>query len=193
MLVSDQFPDPILIIQKLNGEPKKSAEGCFKTYGDPSSGLRNSAIDYLVKPNGLTEMEEGVDFIISRAVLEHVNDLDGTMLDMKKALKKDGLAVHQVDLKSHGLHKNNRLDFLTWPSILWRMMYSQKGVPNRIRISGYRRSIEKASLIPILLDPILLADINEVVEVKHNLAREFRNISNEDLSWLGFWMVLKKD
>ena len=110
----------------------------------------------------------------------------------KKALKKDGLAIHQVDLKSHGLHKRNRLDFLTWPSLLWGLMYSQKGVPNRIRISEYRRLVKKSSLVSVLLEPILLAELDEVAEVRKSLAKEFSRISDEDLLCLGFWLVLKR-
>ena len=150
-------------------------------------------INYLVHPRGLSGLKEEADLIISRAVLEHVNDLDETFADMRRALLPDGVAVHQVDLRSHGLHMVNPLDFLTWPEMLYSMMYSQKGVPNRLRIDSYREAIKKNGLKQILMKPIRSANQKDIDEVRPYLAEPFRHISDDDLMCLSFWLVLCRD
>lgn len=180
------------LLNLLEGEPKRRAQSCFKEVGNPSSGLKNDAIEYLVKSDGLSGLHNEVDLVISRAVLEHVNNLPATIGDMERALVNGGLSVHQVDLKSHGLHKRNQLDFLTWPEVLWNLMYSQKGVPNRLRVNAYKTVTSHSGLKLKLLEPTLLAEQSEIAEVAPYLAAPFKNIRSEDLSWLGFWIILSK-
>lgn len=49
---------------------------------------------------------EEVDFILSQAVLEHVEDLDGTYSALFRWLRPGGLMSHQVDFRSHGLTRD---------------------------------------------------------------------------------------
>lgn len=180
-----------LLLESLTGEPRQRAADCFLKNGQPSSGF-SPRIHYLVRPSGLSGLHAAFDLVISRAVLEHVNDLSATFADMYQALRNDGVAVHEVDLKSHGLHRLNPLDFLTWPSRLWLWMYGHKGVPNRLRVNHYREVILDSGFETILMRPTLLAQEYDVIDVRPHLASPFRDISDEDLSWLGFWMVLRK-
>ena len=46
-----------------------------------------------------------VDLVFSQAVLEHVDDLEGTYSSMSDWLKKGGLISHQIDFKAHGTSK----------------------------------------------------------------------------------------
>src|SRR4029079_6621421 len=105
--------------------------------------------------------------------LEHVNDLSATFADMNRALSNDGLAVHEVDLKSHGLHRLNPLDFLTWPPRLWFWMYGHKGVPNRLRVNHYRSVVMNSGFETVLMRPTLLAEEREVPDVRPHLASPF--------------------
>ena len=179
------------LLEGLEGEARQHAEGCFLAKGDPSSGF-SPRIRYLIRPSGLSSLRTAVDLVISRAVLEHVDDLSATFDDMYEALRDGGLAAHEVDLKSHGLHRKNPLDFLTWPPRLWSLMYAHKGVPNRWRVNRYREVIFASGLKTMLMQPTLLAEKRDLDEVRPHLALPFQNISDEDLSWLGFWMVLEK-
>lgn len=180
-----------LLLDSLAGEARQRADGCFLEKGRPSSGF-SPRIRYLIRPSGLSGFRDAVDLVISRAVLEHVDDLPATLADMYQALREGSVAVHEVDLKSHGLHRRNPLDFLTWPPHLWLWMYAHKGVPNRLRVNHYREAITASGLNALLMRPTLLAEKKDMEEVRPYLALPFQNISDEDLAWLGFWMVLKK-
>lgn len=157
---------------------------------DGSSATR--AVTYLVTPSGLSGLRDAVDLIVSRAALEHVDDLAATFADMHQALCVGGMAIHQVDLKSHGLHQRNPLDFLTWSPRLWSLMYGHKGVPNRWRVDRYRTLIEEFGFELVTLEATAFATQQDVSAMRPYLAAPFRDLSDEDLSWLGFWLVMRK-
>ncbi|PWB56138.1 MAG: methyltransferase type 12 [Nitrosomonadales bacterium] len=180
------------LMEGLDGEAKARAASCFLKQGDPASGLCEQRIRYLVKPGGLSGLSNAADLIVSRAVLEHVNDLHATFADMRSALCETGVAIHQVDLKSHGLHRSNPLDFLTWPEHWWSWMYGHKGMPNRWRVNRYREALQENSLRTLLLKPTALAEQRDIEDVRPYLAEPFRAVSDSDLSWLGFWLVCDK-
>jgi SAM-dependent methyltransferase len=156
---------------------------------DLTQGFRPERLDYLVTRDGLCGLQGEADVVFSRAVLEHVNDLPATFADMAAALKPGGVAVHLVDLKSHGLHQTTPLDFLTWPTWLWDLMYSAKGVPNRLRVDSYRRQAEQAGLRLRLLRSTGDYSKAEIEAVRSDLAPEFRSLSDDDLGCKGFWLV----
>ena len=101
------------LIDGLEGKERVRAEQAFNEAGNPASGFASHSIKYLVRKSGLSGLVKYVDVIISRAALEHVNDLGATFRDMHNASHDSGIAIHQVDLKNHGLHRKNPLDFLT--------------------------------------------------------------------------------
>ncbi len=176
------------ITNRLNGKARERAESCLSSAGL----LIEGKVDYVIKPNGLAGFETEIDLIVSRAVLEHVNDLSATFDDMYKVLAESGLAIHKVDLRSHALHRRNQLDFLTWPEALWRLMYSHKGAPNRLRVDFYRRLVNERGFKTELIEVTDRANIECIREVRPRLAKEFRNLSDDDLGWLGFWLVIRK-
>jgi hypothetical protein len=171
---------------------RERLRACFREPGNFASGLTDGAVSYFVTQSGLINRAGIVDMVLSRAVLEHVDDLPGTFRDMSLALVSGGLAVHKVDLRSHGLHRTNRLDFLTWPDWLWRLMFSGKGVPNRVRVDRYRIEAPRAGLVVEKIEVCERATPEEVAQIHPHLAREFVNITKEDLAWLSFWMVCRR-
>jgi SAM-dependent methyltransferase len=180
------------LIERLPAPARSRAEDCFQARGEPESGFREERLHYIVQPSGLSGLRDAADLVISRAVLEHVNDLSSTFEDLHAVLRADGIAVQKVDLRSHGLHRSNPLDFLTWPIWLWSLMYSGKGVPNRWRVDRYRRDLGEQALKVLHLAPTTLAEPRDVAAVRPHLAEPFRDLSDEDLSWLGFWLVCKR-
>ncbi|MBT9566858.1 MAG: class I SAM-dependent methyltransferase [Thiobacillus sp.] len=181
-----------ILLTRLSQPLRERAEACFRQAGRPESGLNSDRISYLVRPSGLSGLRDEIDLVISRAVLEHVNDLPATFRDMYSALKPGGIALHQVDLKSHGLHRENPLDFLNWPPWLWSVMYSAKGVPNRLRANAYRDAVQQCGFELVSMTPTLQASADDVRAVRAHLAAPFRNLSDTDLAWLGFWLICRK-
>jgi SAM-dependent methyltransferase len=181
-----------ILLGFLEGENRVKANNAFRENGKPESGFNPNAITYSVVPDGLVRREEEYDFIISRAVLEHVNDLEKTLLDIGKALKKGGTSIHEVDLKSHGLDRYQTFDFLTWPDMLYRLMYSHKGYPNRWRVDKYKEWIKSSGLRCNKFVPTEKLGPEKIDVIMPKVAKPFRHISAEELSWLGFWMVLER-
>jgi SAM-dependent methyltransferase len=180
------------IVDGLEGHRRRRAEECFHEKGNPASGFRPERLRYLVTPSGLSGISDGADLICSRSVLEHVRDLPASFADMRRALRTSGVAVHKVDLRSHGLHHRNPLDFLTWPAKLWKLMYQHKGFINRWRIDRYREILKETPLTTVSLTPTAMADAADVSAVRPYLAAPFDRLSDEDLACLGFWLVCRR-
>lgn len=180
------------VLAGLDGELLQRAQAAFSIPGNIDSGFAPDRLRYAVRPNGLSGERGTADLIISRAVLEHVNDLPATFKDMSDALAPGGIAIHQVDLKSHGLHEANPLDFLTWPAWLWHFMYSHKGVPNRERPGAYRHAIAGTGLEILEMTPTALYPGEVVTAVQPHLPNRFRTERNDDLAWQGFWLRLRR-
>ena len=180
------------VLQKLidgcEGERLERLLSCLKDKDDLSQGFDARRIEYLVKPSGMSGLNDVVDLVYSRAVLEHVNDLPGTFADMLRAMRVGARSIHLVDLRSHGLHKTNVLDFLAWSPTLWSLMYSEKGVPNRWRVNEYRRILAELKVSANLFEPTAFASPAEIADIRGNLAPLFRDVSDADLAWLGFWL-----
>lgn len=179
----------------LQGLPEQGKDATLRAFVNPlrpEKGFNPARLRYQVSASGLSGLRGAVDLVVSRAVLEHVNNLAATFLDIEAALVPGGIAVHLVDLKSHRLHQRNELDFLTWPDWMWKAMFSGKGAPNRLRVDSYRRAIAGTSLDTLLMDPIDLYPAEIIQQVRPQLPIAFAALSNEELSWKAFWLVQRK-
>lgn len=181
------------LIDRLDGARRARAESAFVVSGDVASGLRPEAVSYSVTEQGLSGASAEYDLVLSRAVLEHVSDLGATFRDVACALKPKGLSLHQVDLRSHGLDRHVPFDFLTWPTGVYRMMHGSKGFPNRWRVDAYREVTIKAGLAIDHMTPLGRISPEEVRRIRPHLAAEFRAVDDDELSWVGFWMLLRRE
>ena len=84
------------ILNSLGKKERNRAESAFNENGNPESGFNENVISYKVTRNGLSGARNKFDLVISRAVLEHVNNLKETMLDIKWSLKVNGLSLERV-------------------------------------------------------------------------------------------------
>jgi SAM-dependent methyltransferase len=176
------------LLDALSPEARARATEAFARPGDPESGFDQRRLAYLVKADGLSDLRSAVDVVVSRAVLEHVNDLPSTYVDAARALRPGGRALHLVDLKSHGLHRENPLDFLTWPESKWRRMYAGKGVPNRHRVNCHREAAAAAGFVDVRLRVTEEADQAAVSAVRPFLDAPFKTLPENDLRVLAFWI-----
>jgi SAM-dependent methyltransferase len=156
--------------------------------------------------------ESSFDIIVSRAVLEHVYDIDRAFQVMDTLLKRDGLMIHNVDLRDHGIFTSARkhpLTFLTISDRTWQFMTCHSGKPNRMRLDYYREkmaelgyeSTTKATRV-LGRDSELSVDSNledyldasrpVVAEIRTRLQPQFRKLSDEDLTVAAVFLVARK-
>ena len=178
------------VLSLLSGDDYRRAASAFKEAGKPASGLRPEAIQYFVTKDGLSHQQQCFDLIISRAVLEHVNNIEATIADVASALKPGGISVHQVDLSSHGLDRYQKFDFLTWPETAYRLMYSHKGFPNRWRANKYLELVAKHKLEACNVRPTGTVD-SQTIERIYPAVVDALRVPHDELAWLGFWMTLR--
>lgn len=180
------------LLGALNGERRSRAEAALRDATRLEAGLRPERIEYMVARNGISGLRDVCDLVVSRAVLEHVNDLPATLQDVAAVLKPGADTVHKIDLRSHGLHESTPLDFLLWPTALWSAMYSAKGVPNRLRVDAYRRALSATPLAVSMFEPEGRYAAADVAAVRPHLPTHLVGLSDDDLSWQNFWLVARK-
>lgn len=78
------------------------------------------------------------DIVCSYAVAEHVSDIEAFAEATRVAIGETGAAVHVIDFGGHewNAHGDPFL-FLKFPKWLWRLMGSNRGLPNRVRFDEY--------------------------------------------------------
>jgi len=109
---------------------------------------------------------EMFDFIISRAVLEHLYDPLGALDSMALRLTEGGTLIHRIDLRDHGMFSGlHPLTFLSIPSGVYRLMTKERGLPNRFLYSDYKSWLEKSGLRGRLGVTRLVGDPDELAGV----------------------------
>lgn len=176
----------------LDAQAGARLDRAFVDPANPQRGFDRKVIDYVVTAHGFSDLDAQADLVISRAVLEHVDNVDGTFIDMKRAMKPGAVALHQVDLRSHGLHRANPLDFLEWSPTVWSLMFSHKGVPNRWRLDHYRSIVAALGVQGVDIEVTARANAADVAAVQPRLAEPFRQVPADDLACLGFWLRFQK-
>lgn len=95
--------------------------------------------------NCATEQGQVYDFIVSRAVLEHLYSPLDALNYMVSCLKPGGQMFHEIDFRDHGMFTPNHheLTFLEIPSSIYPLMVYNTGRPNRVLVYRYRDVLEK--------------------------------------------------
>ena len=133
------------------------------------------------------------DLVISRAVLEHVRDLDGLYGDLAALTTEDAAVIHKVDLRSHGHQLTHDLDFLLFSERSWRGLTTHIGEPNRARYPEYLEIGRQHGFVPIYVASTRVVTQAEAERIRPKLAMPYRDMSGEVLSVLGFWLVQVRD
>lgn len=153
------------------------------------------------------------DAVISRAVLEHLDDpllaLDG----MWERLQAGGMLVHRIDFRDHGMFAGaHPLSFLTISRTVYRLMTRDTGRPNRVLLPAYRDHLiqrQWQSRIGItrlvgvegefpacrwedLPAPARDQALRAVAAIRPKLAAPFRSYRDEDLAVAGIVLVAEK-
>ena len=129
------------------------------------------------------------DYIISRAVLEHVYDIDKTYACCRRLIRSGGRMIHKVDLSNHSSIELYPLQFLTYTERLWWLMSSNISRVNRCRCSQHRVALEKNRFAIEKFALTKILGLSQVQSVRPKLRSPFREMTDEDLSILGFFVV----
>lgn len=149
-------------------------------------------IFYTASSDGMCILPEKADIIVSRAVLEHCNDLDKTFDNMGSNLKPGGIMIHKVDLTSHGTHYRECLDFLCYSRSQWTLMTCFKGYPNRCRRNVYLELLDKYGYGLLHSESVYGYSPSELSGIRRRLSWEFRNLEKKDLLCSDYFFVAKK-
>ncbi len=129
------------------------------------------------------------DLVVSRAVLEHVGDLDALFADIASVVRDDAVLVHKIDLRSHGIEHDHALDFLRFSDRTWHVMSSHIDLPNRARIAKYLELAERFGLRTVWARTTHVISEEDAERVRRELAPRFRAQSAAELAVLGLWLV----
>lgn len=179
-----------------------SVEGVTRVYGE------KAAVENYFLNNG------GYQFIVSRAVLEHVRDPILALEYMVSALNKDGMLLHKVDLRDHGMFSSyyHELKFLEVPHWIYKRMVKATGRPNRILVNEYRSAAEKLPIqykilvtrlagvgeikphVPFDEIPVQLREksLDYVKSIKGKICSNLKSMSEEDLCTAGIFIIAKR-
>jgi SAM-dependent methyltransferase len=145
-----------------------------------------SRIVYQVPWNDPAVIEEAsVDAIYSQAVLEHVQDPARVYESMRRWLKPAGWMSHQIDYRCHGKadHWNGHW---TYSDRAWRIVVGRRPyLLNRLPHSEHIRLLRAAGFS--LLSETLQYECSPLR--RDQLARHFRNLSDQDLTTRGAYIV----
>lgn len=94
-----------------------------------------------------------VDLLVSQAVMEHVDDVDGAYAAMHRWLKIDGVMSHRIDYTCHGI-THDWYGHWTIPSSLWRIVRGRRAylinrLPHSAHVSALvRNGFELVGCVP---------------------------------------------
>lgn len=137
----------------------------------------------------LARRGERFDLVLSRAVLEHVSDLEALFEGLADVVTPDAVLLHKVDLRSHGMEQDSELDFLLFPPAVYQRMSSHLDLPNRVRAGAYLELAERHRLVTLHATATHLARDASLERVRGELGAPFSKLSDAELRILGLWLV----
>jgi hypothetical protein len=186
---------------------------------DQGLGLNPNKLNY-VHGIGIEEANrsfesESFDFIISRAVIQDVYDIDAAFSAMDGLLVPGGYMLHKIDFSDQGMFSRrgmNPLTFLTIPEPIYRLMAVDSGKPNRKLGSYYRQKARefnydaklfvtaifgRGNLIPHkekikLNTDYSLATVSMIESIRSKLATGFKHLTTEELLVSGGFLIAQK-
>lgn len=158
--------------------------------------LQQTRMEYLAPIDWDAVRSESIDYVFSRAVLEHLppGDITDLLLTIIRVLKPGGLMANIIDNSDHFEHHDKsitRLNFLRFSATTWSAISALTGQQNRLRHSDYRRMFSSSALCIVYdercVDRDALIALDDLA-----IDRAFMRYDREDLACLTSYFVLKK-
>ena len=201
----------------LSADEARVFDECIKLDGDIE--LNEERLEYIYG-HGVEEADQilepaSFDFIVSRAVIHNVYDIDRGFEAMDRLLAPGGYTLHKIDLSdenmfsSRGMHP---LTFLTIPERIYYLMASDSGKPNRRLIGDYREQLVKRGYEAKILISTVLGEgqlmphkeqieqgvdyfertVSLINEIRPKLAAPFRDRTDAELATSGIFLIGRK-
>lgn len=131
-----RHPEIEQVLRDANLEDEQTFPGIKRWYGAGAAAEK------------FFEGRANYDFIVSRAVFEHLYDPLAALRNMAAALAPGGMLLHKVDLRDHGMFSQyfHELKFLEVPDWLYPQMTVGSGRPNRVLVNRYRDCVRDLGL-----------------------------------------------
>jgi len=189
-LDSYDFPYDILDEKRMEISLQKSRLEKIKN-SIKNANSPNSLISYFAPWSDKKNIKrDSVDMIFSQAVLEHVEDLQSVYRTIHSWLKPKGYSSNQIDFKSHGF-SNEWNGHWTYSSLFWKLTIGRRPWTfiNREPCSSHKIKIKNAGFK--IINELLFKSKSRIK--RKNLAQDFKNISEDDLTISGaFFQMIKE-
>lgn len=205
------------LLSRMTPEQRERVAGVVNPdHGAPVPGGKIDVREGLAIERAPQEIgEASVDVIVSRAVLEHVFDLETAFDAMDRILKPGGMMAHKVDLRDHGLFAGGGQDALTFLTVAdhtydW-MGEESAGLPNRKLIGWYRGKLDRLGYETSYLTTHLAgieaevqphrplasglpenAPLGAVEAMRPRLLSRFASLPGDELAIAGFFVIAHK-
>lgn len=184
------FPDDILSDDILNNSLSESRLDAIREEIRNPDNPQNTLVKFFVPWDDYKIISPGsIDFVYSQAVLEHVEDLEGTYIAFSKWLKKGGIMSHSIDFKCHRTTKSWN-GHRTYSEFEWKIVKGGRMfLINRLPYSVHRE-LQKKHGFKILKElPMTMA--NNIP--KNKFSQRFRHLSEEDMTTSEAYMLSVKE
>ncbi|MBN9459607.1 MAG: methyltransferase domain-containing protein [Burkholderiales bacterium] len=132
-------------------------------------------------------MPESVDWVLSQAVLEHVDDVPDAYENLMRWLRPGGLMSHRIDYSSHGITRDWNGHW-TVSDLMWRLVRGQRAyLINRLPHSAHLQALKRSGF-SILLD----FRTEGTPLARELLPKPFQSFTSEDLGTTGAFIVARK-
>lgn len=150
-----RFPHELLTDERLAASlaPDRIAALRLALTGDLSFG-ENALLGYAAPWDSSDCVSPGtVDLLVSQAVMEHVDDVDGAYAAMHRWLKPQGLMSHRIDYTCHGITHDWYGHWTVSPA-LWRAVRGRRAyLINRLPHSAHLDALKRAGFELLACSP----------------------------------------
>ena len=191
------WPDPLLNVcpstllgMRPDNQTISAVVDALERLGRPLAGNVPNRISYVAPWTGtaLSNHPSEIGLVFSQAVLEHVDDLNGTYQSLGAKLKAGALMSHTIDFTSHGIttawHGHWSIDSRSWRIIRGRRPYLINRMP-----WSFHKQLLIASGFEILNEERRLAVPPDIKNISTSLLPLF---TQEDLSTAGVYVLARK-